>query len=168
MMQLQFRLALGEAGGQAAKVVDKLHLHQDKTTPPTPGNVFEPMPEGTTETGGWEADGTSTARKMATADAAAAIPATALLCHPRPVPVGADHGAVDRSKDRSVIRNSFLLVDFGRVVAPGKAEHRRADTLRISFRIRLLPSAVGPAPRQRKWVWTSLPPRPDYAPFQVY
>jgi short-subunit dehydrogenase len=79
MMQLQFLLAPGFAERQAAKVVDKLHLHQDKTTPPTPGNVFEPMPEGTTETGGWKAGGASTSRKLATAGAAAAIPATALL-----------------------------------------------------------------------------------------
>ncbi len=79
MLQLQHYLAPGLAEKQSARMVDKLHLYQDKPAPPTPGNVFAPMPEGTSVTGGWKADGARPMRRWAVAGLTAGIPAVVLL-----------------------------------------------------------------------------------------
>ncbi len=78
MLQLQHYLAPGMAEKQSAKMVDKLHLYQDKPAEPTPGNVFQPMPEGTSVTGGWKADGAGRLRRLATVGLAAGVPAAVL------------------------------------------------------------------------------------------
>ena len=39
---------------QLAIMTDKLHLYQDKPAPPTSGNLFEPVAEGTGISGGWK------------------------------------------------------------------------------------------------------------------
>jgi NAD(P)-dependent dehydrogenase (short-subunit alcohol dehydrogenase family) len=40
-----------------ATVVEKQHLRRDRSVPPTPGNLFEPMAEGTGVSGGWREPG---------------------------------------------------------------------------------------------------------------
>ncbi len=78
MMQLQFYLAPGLAEKQMAVMADKAHLYQDKPADPTPGNILAPMPEGTTVTGGWKADGASSLPRAAGIGLAAAVPAALL------------------------------------------------------------------------------------------
>jgi hypothetical protein len=44
----------GAAEQLYAKQVDKGHLSTDQAVPPTRGNLFEPMQEGTSASGGWK------------------------------------------------------------------------------------------------------------------
>ncbi|TMC87436.1 MAG: SDR family NAD(P)-dependent oxidoreductase [Chloroflexi bacterium] len=53
MFWWQYLLAPGLTERMMAVLVDKLHLYQDKMVPPTSGNLFEPMAEGTSTSGGW-------------------------------------------------------------------------------------------------------------------
>jgi len=48
-----YSLAPGPTERMFAHQVDKSHL-QDQPFPSTPGNLFEPMQEGATTTGGWK------------------------------------------------------------------------------------------------------------------
>jgi NAD(P)-dependent dehydrogenase (short-subunit alcohol dehydrogenase family) len=59
---IQYLLAPGLTERLMAIMVDKLHLYQDKPAPPTSGNLFEPMAEGTGTSGGWK---TSSGRNKA-------------------------------------------------------------------------------------------------------
>jgi short-subunit dehydrogenase len=54
MFWWQYLLAPGLTERMMAVMFDKLHLYQDKPAPPTSGNLFEPMAEGTTISGGWK------------------------------------------------------------------------------------------------------------------
>jgi short-subunit dehydrogenase len=47
-------VAPGAAEQTFAKQVDKTHLAQEQSTPPNPGNLFEPMQEGAEPSGGWK------------------------------------------------------------------------------------------------------------------
>jgi len=49
----QYLLAPGLTERLLAVLFDKLHLYKDKTTPATSGNLFKPMPQGTSTSGGW-------------------------------------------------------------------------------------------------------------------
>jgi short-subunit dehydrogenase len=53
MLWMQYLLAPALTERQLAFMVDKLHLYQDKPAPLTSGNLFVPMPQGTSTSGGW-------------------------------------------------------------------------------------------------------------------
>lgn len=53
VLAMQYKMAPAMTERQVATMTDKMHLHQDKSAPPTPGNLFEPMEEGTSISGGW-------------------------------------------------------------------------------------------------------------------
>lgn len=53
MVDAQERLSHGLSERAMARMVDRGHLSRTETAPPTEGNLFEPMPEGTTVGGGW-------------------------------------------------------------------------------------------------------------------
>ena len=55
-------------------MVDKQHLG-DTPAPPNPGNVLEPMDEGTGVSGGWGGKEKTQMRRVALAGAAVAVPA---------------------------------------------------------------------------------------------
>ena len=79
LLNLQQTLAPGLTERLMATMVDRQHLYQDRPAPPTPGNIFEPMSEGTGVSGGWKANGAPTptpARRVA-AGVAATVPAMA-------------------------------------------------------------------------------------------
>lgn len=50
-------LAPGLAERLLARSVDRLHLQHDRTAYATNGNLFTPLPEGTTAIGGWKPRG---------------------------------------------------------------------------------------------------------------
>ena len=78
LLNLQQTLAPGLGERLMATMVDKQHLYQDRPAPPTDGNLFEPMPQGTGVSGGWKADGgPAPARRAAAAGLAAGVPALA-------------------------------------------------------------------------------------------
>ena len=65
LMELQQTLAQGMTERTLAKMVDEQHL-ADEPAPPTSGNLFSPMGEGTGVGGGWRSDGgASRGRKLA-------------------------------------------------------------------------------------------------------
>ncbi len=72
-LNMQFTLAPGLTERALATTIDRQHL-QDVPAPPTPGNILEPMPEGTGVSGGWKGQQRTPLRRMATA-AFVAIPA---------------------------------------------------------------------------------------------
>ena len=74
MMNVQQQLAprLGER--LMAVMVDRQHLYRDRAVPPTPGNLFEPMPEGAGVSGGWQRAPTGL-RRIATVGLATGGPA---------------------------------------------------------------------------------------------
>ncbi len=53
MFWWQYLFAPGLTERLMGIMVDKFHLSQDKSAPPTSGNLFEPMAEGTSTSGGW-------------------------------------------------------------------------------------------------------------------
>jgi NAD(P)-dependent dehydrogenase (short-subunit alcohol dehydrogenase family) len=63
---MQYLLAPSLTERLMAIMVDKLHLYQDKPAPPTPGNLFQPMSEGTGTSGGWK---TASGRNKSDTDA---------------------------------------------------------------------------------------------------
>lgn len=54
MITAMHSAAPGAAEQMFAKQVDKGHLSTDQSSPPTPGNLFEPMQEGASASGGWK------------------------------------------------------------------------------------------------------------------
>ncbi len=74
ILALQHTLSLGLYERLAARMIGKDHF-QDRPSPPSAGNLFEPMPEWTGVSGGWRADSGNTVRRMAVAGATAAVPA---------------------------------------------------------------------------------------------
>jgi hypothetical protein len=71
---MQQSLAPGMNERMLAKMVDRQHL-EDAPAPPTSGSLFSPMGRGASIEGGWRSpNGTSKARKLATA-ALVGIPA---------------------------------------------------------------------------------------------
>jgi NAD(P)-dependent dehydrogenase (short-subunit alcohol dehydrogenase family) len=75
MLALMRTIAPGPAERMMARQVDKQHFYQDRPAEPTSGNLFEPMPQYTGASGGWQAGGGKRMRRVATAGAATAIPA---------------------------------------------------------------------------------------------
>jgi NAD(P)-dependent dehydrogenase (short-subunit alcohol dehydrogenase family) len=74
LMTMQQSLAPGMNERMLAKMVDRQHL-EDAPAPPTSGSLFSPMGRGASIEGGWRSpNGTSKARKLATA-ALVGIPA---------------------------------------------------------------------------------------------
>ncbi|HZU66729.1 MAG TPA: SDR family NAD(P)-dependent oxidoreductase [Ktedonobacteraceae bacterium] len=57
---------------ELARQVDKTDFQQGVSASPTPGNLFEPMQEGSEESGGWQGQGRTNMRRFAVAGAAAA------------------------------------------------------------------------------------------------
>ena len=78
MLNLQFGLAPNLTERLLARMVDRFHLYQDRPAAPTPGNVLEPMQEGSGVNGGWRTGDRSTARRVV-AVGAAAVPAALAL-----------------------------------------------------------------------------------------
>ncbi|PLS82640.1 MAG: short-chain dehydrogenase [Chloroflexi bacterium] len=74
-MWLQFLTAPGLTERQIAVMMDRLHVYQDKHTPPTSGNLFAPMAEGAGASGGWGGRTGEQRRRLATAGVAAIVPA---------------------------------------------------------------------------------------------
>lgn len=75
MLALQHTLSLGLYERMAARLIDKDHF-QNEPAPPTSGNLFEPVQEGSGVSGGWkEARGVISARRMTFAGAVAAAAA---------------------------------------------------------------------------------------------
>jgi short-subunit dehydrogenase len=74
MMIAMRTVAPGLAEQMMARQVDKLHLDQDTPAPPTSGNLFQPLPQYATVTGGWRSDGSARQRPLALG-LAAAVPA---------------------------------------------------------------------------------------------
>lgn len=72
----QANLAPGLTERTAATMVDREHL-QDVPAPPTSGNLFEPMPQWTTVSGGWKANEPKAMPRLALAGLAA-VPAVFL------------------------------------------------------------------------------------------
>ena len=65
LMELQQTLAQGMTERTLATLIDEQHL-ADEPAPPTPGNLFAPVGEGTGVSGGWRSDGgSSRSRKLA-------------------------------------------------------------------------------------------------------
>jgi hypothetical protein len=73
-MQQQLAPQLTER--EIAIMADKLQLYKpgDQPTPPTSGNLFEPMAEGTSVRGGWQSPSDPVVRRLITG-AAVALPA---------------------------------------------------------------------------------------------
>lgn len=74
-MWMQFLMAPGMTERQIAIMADRLHVYQDKHTPPTSGNLFEPMGEGSRASGGWGGRTGEQRRRLATVGLAAVVPA---------------------------------------------------------------------------------------------
>ncbi len=74
MLALQHTLSLGLYERMAARMIDRDHF-QDSPASPGPGNLFEPMEEGTGVSGGWKPDGKSSAGRAALVGVAVAVPA---------------------------------------------------------------------------------------------
>ncbi len=53
MLSAQYLMAPAMTERMMATMVDKQHLYQDRPADPTPGNLFEPMPQYTSVSGGW-------------------------------------------------------------------------------------------------------------------
>ena len=76
MMALQQRTAPGLTERLMAAMVDRQHLRHDQPAQPTPGNLFEPMAEGTGVSGGWrEQDHGPPVGRIVTLGLAGAVPA---------------------------------------------------------------------------------------------
>lgn len=54
MIALQHKFAPQKTEHQMAMMTDRMHLHKHKAADPTSGNLFEPMEEGTSISGGWK------------------------------------------------------------------------------------------------------------------
>jgi hypothetical protein len=54
MLTAMHSAAPGAAEHVFATQVDKGHLSKEQDTPPTPGNLFEPVHEGSSASGGWK------------------------------------------------------------------------------------------------------------------
>lgn len=54
MLALQHKLSPRRTEHQMATLTDRLNFYQDKDAEPTAGNLFEPMEEGTSTSGGWK------------------------------------------------------------------------------------------------------------------
>jgi short-subunit dehydrogenase len=76
MIAAQHWLAPGMSERQMARRVDQKHF-QDRPAPPTPGNLFEPMPQWNSVSGGWKSNGSGRGRKLAAAGLAIGLPAAA-------------------------------------------------------------------------------------------
>jgi len=74
MLTFMRTLSPGLAERVMARQVEKTHL-TDQPAEPTPGNVFTPLPEMNSVTGGWLSPGKLRLRRAATAGMAALIPA---------------------------------------------------------------------------------------------
>ena len=74
---LQQVMAPGLTERLMARMVDKQHLYQDQPAPASSGNVFEPAPEWTSVSGGWQNGGGGRVRRVATVGLVAAVPALA-------------------------------------------------------------------------------------------
>lgn len=73
MMALQQLLSARISERLLAGMVERQHLDQKRPTPPTDGNLFEPMPQWSQVHGGWQSNGTRV-RRLATAGVVAGIP----------------------------------------------------------------------------------------------
>jgi len=76
MIAAQHWLAPGMSERQMARRVDQKHF-QDRPAPPTPGNLFEPMPQWNSVSGGWKSNGSGRGRKLAAAGLAIGLPVAA-------------------------------------------------------------------------------------------
>ena len=74
-MWMQFLMAPGVTERQMATMTDRFHVYQDKHTPHTSGNLYDPMPEGTGVTGGWGGRAGERTRRLAAFGIAAIVPA---------------------------------------------------------------------------------------------
>jgi NAD(P)-dependent dehydrogenase (short-subunit alcohol dehydrogenase family) len=79
LMTMQQTLAPGMSERMLATMIDKQHL-ADIPAPPTSGSLFSPIGPGASIDGGWRPNGTSKARKLATA-ALVGIPAALVWRH---------------------------------------------------------------------------------------
>jgi short-subunit dehydrogenase len=68
-------LAPGLSERVIALLVDRLHLSRERSVPPTNGNLFAPVAEGTTVDGGWKPRGSKRVLRNILIGAAALVPA---------------------------------------------------------------------------------------------
>ena len=73
MMSAQYTLAPGATEPQLAVMVDRLHLHDEIPAPPSSGNLFKPMMEGSGISGGWGGESGERTRRLATTAGMAAL-----------------------------------------------------------------------------------------------
>jgi short-subunit dehydrogenase len=57
LFNLQYRLSSAWGESAIAKITDRTHFHPEKAAPPSDGNVFAPVDEGTSISGGWRIPG---------------------------------------------------------------------------------------------------------------
>ena len=125
-MNLQQMLAPGMTERMFATMVQKEHLDQKRPAPPTAGNLFEPMPEWTSVSGGWKAPRNGASRAL-TIGLAALVPAALAWLWLRPSNSG---------MARALSIDGRRSTDLGRLLEP----------------LEPAASALGlPAPRRRRF-----------------